>query len=161
MSESKLQEQLRDTFKHRAMLYFHFFDELRKEVGEEKASEILRRAIYQRGLAMGKRFAKHAPDGLEGLTQAFLASTPGNGEMFSPEVERCDAEGVDIKLHSCPLKEAWEEAGIGDEDMAKMAHIAGVVDNGTFEGAGFEFHAETWRPGQEGCCHLHIRPGRK
>ncbi|HEV8587176.1 MAG TPA: hypothetical protein VGT02_19615 [Methylomirabilota bacterium] len=33
------------------------------------------------------------------------------------------------------------------------------VDNGTFEAAGFVFSADTWQPGRDGCCHLHIRPG--
>ena len=28
-----------------------------------------------------------------------------------------------------------------------------------FEAAGFEFFADTWQPGGEGCCYLHIRPG--
>ncbi len=43
--------------------------------------------------------------------------------------------------------------------MTKLCHIAGRVDNGTFEGAGFVFSADTWRPGEGGCCYLHIRPG--
>ena len=34
-----------------------------------------------------------------------------------------------------------------------------AVDNGTFESAGFEFSADTWQPGGDGCCYLHIRPG--
>ena len=41
-----------------------------------------------------------------------------------------------------------------------MCSIAGRVDNGTFEGAGFTFSADTWQPGRSGCCHLHIRPGK-
>jgi hypothetical protein len=35
-----------------------------------------------------------------------------------------------------------------------------VVDNGTFEAAGFAFSAKTWQPGDDGCCFLHIRPGK-
>ena len=27
------------------------------------------------------------------------------------------------------------------------------------ESAGFTFSADTWQPGRDGCCHLHIRPG--
>ena len=52
------------------------------------------------------------------------------------------------------------EAGVPESDIAKLCRIAGRVDNGTFEAAGFEFAADTWQPGHEGCCHLHIRPGR-
>jgi hypothetical protein len=45
------------------------------------------------------------------------------------------------------------------EKIATLCRIAGVVDDGTFEAAGFNFSADTWRPGEEGCCFLHIRPG--
>ena len=70
-----------------------------------------------------------------------------------------DAGGLDIKFHACPLKEAWLEAGMSEAKVAKLCHIAGVVDNGTFEAAGFAFSADTWQPGDEGCCFLHVRPG--
>ena len=56
--------------------------------------------------------------------------------------------------------DAWHEAGVPEADIATLCRIAGRVDNGTFEAAGFEFSADTWRPGVDGCCHLHIRPGR-
>jgi hypothetical protein len=41
-----------------------------------------------------------------------------------------------------------------------MCSMAAVVDNGTFEGAGFEFSADTYHEGEDGCCHLYIRPGK-
>jgi hypothetical protein len=37
-------------------------------------------------------------------------------------------------------------------------HIEGRVDNGTFEADGFEFSADTWQPGRDGCCRPHICP---
>lgn len=160
MSENSLREQLRGQLKNRAMLYYLFFDEIRKEVGEEKATAIMKRAIYRRGEEVGKRFATHCPSDMDGLRDAFLQSIPGDEEFFAPEVERCEGAGLDIKMHRCPLLEAWQEAGIPEDDIAKIAAIAGFIDNGTFEGAGFEIHSETWEPGQEGCCHLHIRPGK-
>lgn len=162
MSESSGRDPLRDAIKHRALLYFYFFDELRQEVGEQKAAKILKRAIYRRGAEVGQALAGHAPDDMAGLKDAFLGSIPGGDAYFSPEVERCDEDGVDITLHSCPLLEAWQEAGIAEDDIAKIAEIAGVIDNGTFEGAGFGFSSETWKPhGHLGCCHLHIRPKKE
>jgi L-2-amino-thiazoline-4-carboxylic acid hydrolase len=78
---------------------------------------------------------------------------------FQPEVRRCDAGGLDIKFHACPLKEAWQAVGFAPEKIATLCRIAAVVDDGTFAAAGFSFSAETWWPGEEGCCFLHIRPG--
>ena len=157
----QLRQELSESFKNRAMLYYLIFDELRKEVGAEKAEEVMTRAIYARGLQKANKYARYAPDDLEGLQSAFVGGSPDEGRLFRPEVMRCDAEGLDIKFHSCPLREAWQEAGLADEEVATICRIAARVDNGTFEGAGFDFSAETWQPGGDGCCYLHIRPGTK
>lgn len=161
MPEQDLRKALYASFKNRAMMYYHIFDELRKEIGEEKATAIMKRAIYKRGLETGKQLAKFGPNDLEGLKNAFIGLDPDEGRMFSAEVLRCDAGRVDIEFHRCPLREAWQEAGLSDEDTAKICAIAARVDNGTFEGAGFEFFADTWKPEQGNCCFLHIRPGKE
>jgi hypothetical protein len=160
MPEETLRQNLYASFKNRAMMYYHLFDEMRKEMGEEKAAVIMKRAIYQRGLEIGKQLAPYGPGDLEGVKKAFLALDPDEGRMFSAEVLRSDAEGVDLKFHRCPLREAWQEAGLSDEETAKICEIAARVDNGTFEGAGFEFWAHTWKREQGNCCFLHIRPGK-
>ena len=159
MSEQDLRRQLYDSFRNRAMMYHHIFEVLKDEVGEDRAAEIMKKGIYERGLAVGRHFAKYGPADIEGLKKAFLGFIPDEGKMFEPEVERCDAGGLDIKFHRCPLKEAWQQAGLSDSQVAKLCEIAARVDNGTFEGAGFRFAADTWKPGGDGCCHLHIRPG--
>jgi hypothetical protein len=161
MSEEKLRNQLRAQIKSRAMIYYHIFLEIRAEFGQEKAVEILKRAIYKRGLEIGKALKGHAPADLEGLRETFCRDiVPDEDRMFAPEVRQCDENELDIKFHACPLKEAYQEAGLSEEEMAVMLDIASRVDYGTFEGAGFEFSADTWKPGKEGCCHLHIRPGK-
>lgn len=158
MSEEVLREQLYGAYKNRGMMYYHIFQELREEVGDEKAAEIMKQGIYNRGLEIGKKYSQFAPADLEGLKNAFLAGSADQGKMFQPEVLRCDAKGLDIQMRSCPLKEAYEEAGLSDEEIAMMCDIAAVVDYGTFEGAGFKFFVDTWKPGETGCCRLHIRP---
>ncbi len=157
MTEPDYKELLRNQLKNRAMLYYYFFDEARKVVGEEQATAIMKSAIYRRGVDAGNKLSCNAPSDIQGLKEDFLASVPGGDVYFSPEVERCDSEALDITMHECPLLEAWKEADLPEEDVVKIAAIAGHIDAGTFEGAGFGFHSETWEPGREGCCHLHIR----
>jgi hypothetical protein len=157
---ARLRAQLYGAFKHRAMLYYRIFDEMRRALGEEQATEILSRAIYARGTEIGAALARHGPADMAGLRDAFVAMIPDEGRMFAPDVERCDEGALDITLQRCPLKDAWLEAGVADADVARLCRIAGRVDNGTFEAAGFEFWAETWQAGRAGCCHLHIRPGK-
>ncbi len=154
----ELRAQLRSAIKARAMVYAAVYDELEAELGGAKAEEILRRAIYKRGLSIGRQFARFGPRDIAGLKDAFLAFVPDGGRVFQPEVKRCDEGGLDIKFHACPLKEAWLEAGMAPEKVSRLCSIAGVIDNGTFEAAGFAFSADTWKPGEEGCCFLHIRP---
>ena len=160
MADEDLRQKLCDAYKHRAILYYLIFDEMRKEVGQEKAKAVMKRAIYRRGVEVGAKFARFAPDDFEGLCNAFAVGSETHRWLFAPEVERCDAEGLDVKHGCCPLKEAWQEIGLSGDEVALMCEIAAVVDNGTFEGAGFAFSADTWRPDGDGCCHLHIRPGR-
>lgn len=58
MSEERLRTQLYDSFKNRAILYYLIFDELRGELGAERAEEIIKRAIYRRGQQKGERYAR-------------------------------------------------------------------------------------------------------
>jgi hypothetical protein len=161
MSEDALRRQLYASFKNRAMIYYAIFDELRNELGAERAEEILKRAIYRRGAEKGKtHYAQFGPRNLAGLQAAFLGDIPDGGRMFRPEVLHSDAAGLDIQFQACPLREAWEEAGLPAEEIATLCRIAARIDNGTFEAAGFTFSADTWQPGGKGCCYLHIRPGK-
>jgi hypothetical protein len=159
MSEETLRRQLYDSYKNRARIYYLIFDELRQQLGPEQAEALMMRAIYRRGVELGRaKFAQFAPSDLAGLEAAFLDGIPDNRRMFGPEVLRSGADAVDIKFHACPLREAWQEAGLSDEEVATLCRIAARIDNGTFEGAGFSFSADTWQSGGgDGCCCLHIR----
>ncbi len=158
MSKENLRNELQASFKNRAVLYYLIFDELREEVGEQHAIAILKRAIYRRGQHIGQQFCQFSPKNLAGLKDAFLGILPDEGRLFDPHVAQCDAQSLVIHLNACPLKEAWEELGLDDHDKAVMCEIAGEIDKGTFEAAGFSFEPDTWQPGRSGCCHLNIRP---
>ncbi|TAK42566.1 MAG: hypothetical protein EPO27_16730 [Betaproteobacteria bacterium] len=145
--------------KNRALIYLEMYDVLAGELGAERAEALLTKAIYRRGRGAGAALAKFGPADLAGLRDAFLAGVPGGTELFQPEVRRDDGERLEIQLHGCPLKEAWREAGLPEEKVETLCRIAGAVDKGLFEGAGFKFENRTWTPGAEGCCFLSIRRG--
>ncbi len=159
MTESEdLRQQLKAALKSRAMLYASLLDELTAEVGAAKAEAIMTRAIHARGAAAGNRFfSSHAPADFEGLRHRFIDFLPDHGRLFDLETLRCDDDGLDLKFHSCPIKEAWQEAGFAPQTMQVLCRIAGSVDVGTFEGAGFAIRNETWQVGGDGCCLLKIR----
>jgi hypothetical protein len=157
--ENRLRAQLVAAFKSRALVYLEVFRVLSEEFGEERAGALLQKAIYRRGCEIGRQFERFAPSDLEGLRDAFLGSLPDEGRVFDPEVLACDGDRLELRLRRCPLKEAWQEAGLTQAEVARMCRIAGVVDNGTFEAAGFRLRSETWQPGRSGCCHLFIEKG--
>jgi L-2-amino-thiazoline-4-carboxylic acid hydrolase len=144
------------SIRNRALFYKAVLDELRAELGEEKATAILRRAIYKRGLEIGEPFARFAPDDFTGLRDAFLAFVPGGDRIFAPTVERCDEDGLELRLGRCPLRDAWQEMGLSTGEVEHLCRIAGAVDEGTFAAAGFAIENTTWKKGQPGCCHLTI-----
>lgn len=143
--------------KNRALIYLEMYDVLSEELGAQKAEALLAKAIYRRGRQMGAPFRKFAPDDLAGLRDAFLGNVPGGKEIFQPQVLRDEPGALDIQLHGCPLKDAWREAGLPEEKVATLCRIAGAVDRGLFEGAGFRFENRTYTPGAKGCCFLSIR----
>ena len=143
--------------KNRALVYLEIYDTLAEELGPQKAEALLAKAIYRRGCSAGKALAAHAPANFAGLKEAFLKGVPGEGELFAPEVQRCDAEGLQIQFHACALKDAWLEAGLPEAKVELLCRVAGAVVKGMFEAAGFGIDNRTWAPGAEGCCFLSIR----
>jgi hypothetical protein len=124
--------------KNRARIYVHIYRELSKEVGQEKATEILKRAIYARGTEKGALLAGRIKN--PNLHQLALALVEGKGEMdaFGHEVIRENPDYVILRLNRCPLVEAWKEAGLSSDERKKMCDIAYQVDFGKFEAAGYK-----------------------
>lgn len=155
-TEQRLRDELYAAFKNRALVYHHLYQELKRDLGEERAADLMKRGIYERGLTVGRRFANVPRGDFRALKDAFVSNVPDGGAMFSPQVRRCDVGGLELKLTRCPLKEAWLESGLPDGEVAKLCEIAAQVDYGTFEAAGYAVTVETWLPGRDGCCHLYI-----
>ncbi len=159
MSEEQLRRDLRASFANRAMLYWTIYQALEAALGPAQAEALLSSGIRARGAQASAALAPFAPGDMEGLRDAFLGTIADAGRMFHPEVVRCDGDGLEIDFHRCPLKETWVEAGLPPASVATLCRIAGKIDNGMFETAGFGFASETWIPGREGCCRLRVRPG--
>ena len=143
--------------KNRALIYLEVYDVLSDALGAEGAEQLLATAIERRGRGAGRALVPYAPADFDGLCKAFIQGVPGEGALFSPEIRRCDAQGLEIQFHACPLKEAWEEAGLAPDKRETLCRIAGRVDKGMFEAAGFAIDNRTWTPGAAGCCFLSIR----
>ncbi|MBU06007.1 MAG: hypothetical protein CL877_08685 [Dehalococcoidales bacterium] len=154
MSEKEMHEDLRNANANRAVLYYLIYDEMRKVTGQEEAIKVMKKAIYRRGVEMSEAIKQYAPSDLQALGQFHLTHSAGGGALFNPEIQRHDTDAFEVLNTTCPLKQAWIDYGLSDEDVALMCDIGSAIDYGKFEGAGFKFECDTWKPGKRGCCTL-------
>jgi len=141
----------------RAQVYVAFFRAIERRVGRAAAIAICKEAVrdWGRGLAAG--LEAHRPNDFAGLAESF-ARAPDGGAMFRPRIDRCDEAGLDVQFEGCPLKSAWQAAGLPDAEVEMFCDIAAEADYGTLEEAGFAVEIDTWTRGGTGCCTLRIRP---
>lgn len=151
----RLSRELDSAFRNRADLYRLFLDELTAELGAERAEAIMTRTIEQRGKEVAAAaFAGFGPNDAPAIGEAFLAVSPDGGRMYPADVER-SADRIAFKVKRCPLKDAWIEAGVGQDKLATLCRIAGAFDRGLFEATGIRFDNVTWTPDHgSGCCHI-------
>jgi hypothetical protein len=145
-----------DANRGRAHLYLAFLRAMERRWGRDAALAVMREAIRSWGRSQGAALADGAGNRLEALLDRFIYS-PDGGRMFAPEVRRCDGEGLDAQMMRCPLKEAWQEAGLSPDETALFCNVASEADHGVLEAAGFSVEIDCWKPGSTGCCTLRIR----
>ena len=121
MTEYDLQSALHDANKERALIYLCIFREIRERHGEQEAIDVIRVALETRGRAFGDTLKQYAPRNFRGLCDAF-AYVPDGGKMFEPQEVRCDEDGLELKMRKCPLKEAWQSAGVSKRELGLLLH---------------------------------------
>lgn len=155
--------EVRASFENRALIYAHIFDVLAEELGSERATELMTRAIRRRGVEVGAKYRAAARVGdLEEVARIFVEGSPCEGALFEPAVEEpAQAGRIVLRMTSCPLVDAWRAAGYPDERVDLLCEIAAAVDHGTFEGAGLELRFLDRQPcGPASRCLLELRiPG--
>lgn len=146
--------ETRAAFENRALLYAYIYEELEDELGEERAAELMKRAIHRRGLEVGRKYrpAAHVGD-LEEVGRLFCETSPAGGELFEPGVEEEGDERIVLSMRACPLVDAWRAAGLDADQIERMCEISAAVDEGTFEAAGLDltFLDRLGIPGSEHC----------
>lgn len=152
-----LRRELESAFRNRADLYRLMFSSLAARLGPDEAEVIMTEAIEQRGREVAAQaFAGFGPQDARAIGEAFLAVSPDGGRMYPTEVTR-RTDGIRFCVSRCPLKDAWLDAGVEGELLARMCRIAGAFDRGLFEATGIRFANETWQPGDgQRCCIIEL-----
>jgi hypothetical protein len=156
----KSRRETRDAFENRALMYWYIYDELASEVGADRATTIMKQAVFRRGLEVGRKYRAAAESGdLAEVGAIFCEGSPSEGELFSPGIEALDDDRLVLRMESCPLVDAWRTFGLAPEEIDRMCEISAAVDQGTFAGAGLslEFLDRLGKPGS--CrCLLELKP---
>lgn len=158
MEPSDARQETRSAFVSRAVLYFYLFDEMRKKLGAEEATEVFARAVRRRGRDAGMKYAQAARDGDFGdLAKTFVETSPCEGELFEPAIVEVSPNGCTITMSACPLVDAWRELGLDDKEVASMCRLAAEIDFETFESIGLSLQMDE-KIGEGACsCRLIIR----
>jgi len=152
--------ETRAAFANRALMYMYLFEVLRDELGELQATELMKQAIYRRGLEVAEKYRAAATAGdLDEVGRIFCEGSPCEGTLFEPGVEARGADYIVLRMTACPLVETWTAAGASPTEIDRLCEIAAAVDEGTFEGAGLDllFADRLGRPGSHRCL-LELRP---
>lgn len=146
--------ETRASFENRALVYMHLYETLSRELGAEQAIELMRSAIYDRGVEISEKYREAAEDGdLEQIADIFCDGSPCAGALFEPGVEELGTSRVVLRMTSCPLVDAWRAHGVPEYEIDVLCGIAAAVDEGTFEGAGLaiEITERLGQPDGERC----------
>jgi L-2-amino-thiazoline-4-carboxylic acid hydrolase len=156
-SEDMLRRELRDAFANRAHLYRLMLDVLAERHGAAEAEAVLSEACRRRGAEAAPLLFAGLPAEPEAIARRFLAVSPDGGDLY-PHETAATAESFTITVHACPLKQAWMEAGLAPDAVARLCRIAGAFDQGLFEAAGLGFENATWTEERGGgCCRITLR----
>lgn len=157
-SADTLRRELADAFKNRAHLYRLMLDVLSERHGAEEAEAVLGEVCARRGREVAPLLFGGVAAEPEAIARRFLSVSPDGGDLYPHETAMADGNFT-IKVHACPLKQGWQEAGLPAEDVARLCWIAGEFDRGLFEAAGLGFENSTWSEARGGgCCHITLKP---
>jgi predicted ArsR family transcriptional regulator len=121
--------ETRSAFENRALMYAYLYEELVEELGGERAVEVMKRAIYRRGLEVGRKYAQAAEAGdLAEVGRIFVDGSPCEGAFFEPAIEELEEGRLVLRMCACPLVDAWRGIGLPAEEIDTLCEIAAAVD---------------------------------
>ncbi|MBV8663937.1 MAG: L-2-amino-thiazoline-4-carboxylic acid hydrolase [Hyphomicrobiales bacterium] len=90
------------------------YDELKAEIGVERAQEIIRKAVRRAAIAAGKAFADRAAGGTD--IASFRAIQPLWTKDGALEIETLQAtpESYDFNVRRCRYAETYKKMGLGE-----------------------------------------------
>ena len=131
-------DDIRAAHKKRAIIYYHMNNTLSDELGSDRATELMKKAIFKHGSDVAAHYPQAAQDGdVNAIAGQWALPDKAGTEVFGQEAEVIDENSVRLIIRNCPLVEAWREYGISPKKIDCLCDIANAVDVGTFDAMGF------------------------
>jgi hypothetical protein len=153
-TEATLRRELAEAFAARAHIYRLMLDVLGARHGAAEAESVLAEICRRRGAEVAMLLFRDMPPDPEAIARRFLSVSPDGGDLYPHDLS-ATPDSFMIAVSSCPLKNAWRDAGLPPERVATLCRIAGEFDRGLFEAAGVRFDNSTWTEQRGGgCCRI-------
>ena len=150
--------ETRGAFENRALMYAYLYEELLPVLGVEETVTVMKRAIYRRGLEVGRKYRDAAQEGdLAEVGHIFCSGSPCAGGLFDPGIEERGDGRIVLRMTSCPLVDVWRASGLPAAEVDTLCEIAAAVDEGTFAGAGLDLEFLSRLGAGEDKCLLDLR----
>lgn len=153
---NKYYKQIEDAIKDRAVMYYYFFEEIKKKYGLAAAKEIFKKAVYRRGVDKGKKYSAHK-NNFNKIADIFVNGAPADGEIFKPKKINAGKDGAILTMSACPLVKAWKELGLSKNKIKLMCDLSREIDFGTFESNGLKLKFKKLIGAGDECCRLELR----
>jgi hypothetical protein len=102
-------------------------DELRAEIGEARADELIKRAIRQAAIKAGKDFAAKTPGETSLQTFQDIQHLWTKDDALRIETLRATPEALDFNVTRCRYAESYREMGLG-----RIGHLLSCNRDGAF-----------------------------
>jgi hypothetical protein len=129
------------------------FDELAADIGEERAKDLLRRAIRRAAIQAGQDFAARTPGGVNLRTFQEIQHLWTKDDALKIETLHASDEALDFNVHRCRYAETYREMGLG-----RIGHLLSCNRDGAFcEGYDARISLTRTQTIMEGASHCDFR----
>jgi len=123
--------------KVRAKAYLFLYEEMKAEIGEEKAKKIFSNAVYKLGIDKSKLYPDNVKASAISIAEEFV-SNPLSREVFKQSIISGNDDKAIIKMERCPLVDKWNEMKLSENKIKTMCDLAYRIDFGKIESLGFK-----------------------
>jgi len=144
--------KIRDAHKKRAEYLYFIFQEMMRELGKEKAEEVMRRALKRAGRHYGSKMH------LESTPLGFIKflEESSHEATFERKIKMRNDDQCIFTIGYCPLVAAWKGLDLGTREIRLLCDIAMEVDLGMIEALGLHLDLAKSLGSGEDCCEMII-----